>query len=62
MSSIQEYAQSLAALTAQDFEDEVCARPQDVILDFQTIPATPRATAALTGSRMAARAGTAVMV
>jgi hypothetical protein len=49
MSLIQEYAQSLAALTGQDFEDEVCARLQGVILDFQTVPATPQGDGGLDG-------------
>jgi hypothetical protein len=49
MSLIQEYAQSLAALTGNDFQNEVCARLQSVILGFQTVPASPQGDAGLDG-------------
>jgi hypothetical protein len=47
MSLIQEYMQSLAALTGNDFQNEVCARLQSVILGFQTVPASPHGDAGL---------------
>ncbi|SRR5713226_1236293 len=40
-SLIDEYAQSLAALSGNDFQVEVCARLQAFILGFQTVPANP---------------------
>ncbi len=49
MSPIHEYAQSLAALAGTDFEDEVCARLQSVILSFQTVPSSPHGDAGLDG-------------
>jgi hypothetical protein len=49
MSLIQEYAESLAALAGNDFESEVCARLQSVILGFQTVPAKPQGDAGLDG-------------
>jgi hypothetical protein len=49
MSFVQEYADSLAALTGNDFECEVCARLQSVILGFQTIPAKPQGDGGLDG-------------
>ena len=47
MSLVQEYIESLAALSANDFQAEVCARLQSVILSFQTIPAKPHGDAGL---------------
>lgn len=46
-SIVQEYAESLAALSGNDFQAEVCARLQSVILDFQTVPAKPQGDAGL---------------
>ncbi|HEY3441622.1 MAG TPA: hypothetical protein VGK29_12745 [Paludibaculum sp.] len=46
---VQEYAQSLAALTGNEFQCEVCARLQSAILGFQTIPAKPQGDAGLDG-------------
>jgi hypothetical protein len=48
-SLIQEYAESLAALSGDDFEQEVCARLQSAILGFQTVPAKPQGDAGLDG-------------
>lgn len=48
-SLVQEYAQSLAALTGDEFQYEVCARLQTAILGFQTIPAKPHGDAGLDG-------------
>jgi hypothetical protein len=47
MTLIQEYAESLAALTRDDFQLEVCARLQSAILGFQTVPAKPHGDAGL---------------
>ncbi len=47
MSLVQEYIDSLAALSGNDFQAEVCARLQSVILGFQTIPAKPQGDAGL---------------
>jgi hypothetical protein len=47
MSLVQEYMESLAALSGNDFQAEVCARLQAVILSFQTIPAKPHGDAGL---------------
>jgi len=49
MSLIQEYAESLAALSGDDFEQEVCARLHSAILGFQEIPAKPQGDAGLDG-------------
>jgi len=49
MSVIKQYAESLAQLTGTDFELEVCARLQSVIIDFQTVPAKPHGDAGLDG-------------
>lgn len=46
-SLIEEYAQSLAALTGTDFQVEVCARLQTFIIGLQTIPAKPHGDAGL---------------
>jgi hypothetical protein len=40
-SLIREYANTLAELTGDDFEDEVSARLESVILDFQSVPSNP---------------------
>ena len=40
-SLIDEYAQSLAALTGNAFQAEVCARLQTFIIGFQTVPSKP---------------------
>jgi hypothetical protein len=48
-SLVQEYAESLALLTGNDFECEACARLQSAILDFQTVPASPHGDAGLDG-------------
>jgi hypothetical protein len=47
ISIVQEYAESLAALSGNDFQAEVCARLQSVVLDFQTVPAKPYGDAGL---------------
>jgi len=49
MSLVQEYIESLAALSGNDFQAEICARLQSVILSFQTIPAKPQGDAGLDG-------------
>jgi hypothetical protein len=41
-SLITEYARTLAELSGDDFEDEVSARLESVILDFQSVPAAPQ--------------------
>lgn len=46
-SIIQEYMDSLAALSGNDFQAEVSARLQSVIVDFQTVPAKPQGDAGL---------------
>lgn len=46
-SLITEYANSLAALTGNDFQAEVCARLQTFIAGFQTVPAKPMGDAGL---------------
>jgi hypothetical protein len=46
-SLIEEYASSLAALTGNDFQDEVCARLQTCIIGFQSVPAKPHGDAGL---------------
>ena len=48
-SIVHEYAQSLASLSGDDFEAEVCARLQSVNLGFQTVPAKPHGDAGLDG-------------
>ena len=40
-SLIKEYANTLAELTGDDFEDEVSARLESVIIDFQSVPSNP---------------------
>ena len=47
LSLIEEYAHSLGALTGNDFQCEVSARLQSVIIDFQTVPAKPQGDAGL---------------
>lgn len=49
VSTVDEYAKTLSALTGNAFQAEVCARLQSVILDFQTIPAKPHGDAGLDG-------------
>lgn len=44
---VQEYAETLAALTGNDFQAEVCARLQSMILSVQTVPAKPSGDAGL---------------
>jgi hypothetical protein len=46
-SLIAEYAASLAALSGDDFQAEVCARLQMFIAGFQTVPAKPQGDAGL---------------
>ena len=46
-SLIEEYAQSLAALSGNDFQAEVCARLQTFIIGFQNVPAKPQGDAGL---------------
>lgn len=46
---MQEYEETLAALCGNDFQAEVCARLQSVILGFQTVPAKPQGDAGLDG-------------
>lgn len=41
MSNIDAYATTLASLTGNAFQAEVCARLQSVMLSFQTIPSKP---------------------
>ncbi len=47
MSLVQEYSRALSALCGDDFQAEVCARLQSVILSFQTVPAKPQGDAGL---------------
>ena|ERR1035437_3645293 len=49
MALVQEYAESLAALTGDEFQREVCARLQTAILGFQSIPSRPQGDAGLDG-------------
>jgi hypothetical protein len=49
MSLAQEYADALSALCGNEFQAEVCARLQSVILGFQTVPAKPQGDAGLDG-------------
>lgn len=49
ISLTQEYIESLAALTGNDFQAEVCARLRSVILGFQPVPAKPQGDAGLDG-------------
>ena len=49
MSLFDAYAKTLALLTGNAFQAEVCARLQSVILGFQTIPAKPQGDAGLDG-------------
>ena len=46
-SLITEYGRTLAELSGDDFEDEVSARLESVIVDFQSVPASPRGDAGL---------------
>jgi hypothetical protein len=46
-SLIDEYAHSLAALSGNDFQTEVCARLQTFIIGFQNVPAKPYGDAGL---------------
>jgi len=46
---ITEYEQSLEALSGNEFQDEVSAYLQAVIIDFQTVPASPQGDAGLDG-------------
>jgi hypothetical protein len=46
-SLITEYARTLAELSGNDFEDEVSARLESVIVDFQSVPANPHGDAGL---------------
>lgn len=48
-SLIDQYAGSLAMLTGDDFQMEVSARLQSMILSFQTVPAKPKGDAGLDG-------------
>ena len=45
----QEYADTLAGLTGNEFQNEVCARLQLAILGFQTVPSKPQGDAGLDG-------------
>jgi hypothetical protein len=49
MSLVQEYARTLSELAGDDFQVEVCARLQGVILSFQSIPSNPHGDAGLDG-------------
>src|ERR1700685_3669119 len=46
---IIEYSQSLAILSGDDFQDEVSARLQGVIIVFQSIPSQPQGDAGIDG-------------
>lgn len=46
---ITEYQQSLESLTGNEFQDEVSACLQGVIIDFQTVPSNPQGDAGLDG-------------
>src|ERR1700682_4101900 len=46
---ITEYQQSLEPLTGNEFQEEVSACLQGVIIDFQTVPASPQGDAGLDG-------------
>jgi len=46
---ITEYSQSLSVLNGDDFQDEVSARLQGVIIDFQTVPSSPQGDAGIDG-------------
>jgi hypothetical protein len=46
---ITEYSQSLAVLSGEDFQDEVTARLQGVITDFQSVPSNPQGDAGIDG-------------
>src|SRR5271154_2395519 len=48
-SLITEYGRTLAELCGDDFEDEVSARLESVIVDFQSVPANPHGDAGLDG-------------
>ncbi len=49
MSLFDKYAETLTILTGNPFEDEVCARLQTAILDFQTISTKPNGDGGLDG-------------
>jgi hypothetical protein len=49
MSNVDAYATTLASLTGNAFQAEVCARLQSVVLGFQTIPSKPHGDAGLDG-------------
>jgi hypothetical protein len=49
MSNVDAYAATLASLTGNAFQAEVCARLQSVVLGFQTIPSKPHGDAGLDG-------------
>jgi len=46
---ITEYSESLAVLNGDDFQAEVSARLQGVIVDFQTVPSDPQGDAGIDG-------------
>ena len=49
MSNVDAYATTLASLTGNAFQAEVCARLQSAVLGFQTIPSKPQGDAGLDG-------------
>ncbi len=49
ISHSEAYAKTLAALTGNAFQAEICARLQSVVLGFQTIPSKPQGDAGLDG-------------
>jgi hypothetical protein len=49
MSLAEQYSESLAKLSGNAFQAEVCARLQGVVLSFQTVPAKPKGDAGLDG-------------
>ena len=49
MSNVDAYATTLASLTGNAFQAEVCARLQSAVLGFQTIPSKPHGDAGLDG-------------
>jgi hypothetical protein len=46
---IVEYERTLASLSGNDFQDEICSRLRAVIIDFQAVPAKPQGDAGLDG-------------
>jgi hypothetical protein len=46
---ITEYSISLSILNRDDFQDEVSARLQGVIIDFQPVPSNPHGDAGIDG-------------